>query len=223
MRQALCLATNLAIFFVDFNVEPRYRRAQILFAYAAIDDRRAVQVGVQDRSYGLRGISGRDRSETLDADDVGRGQIRLSGRGAAARTRRTRIRPSDRPWAQALPNESVRNPAEVKAMPQSKWSDKRERQYEHIKESAESRGKSEKVAERIAASTVNKDRARHGESDTASPSSLRGPSPEHRGGKHSHSGEAGRTRDQLYREARSRGIKGRSRMSKAELQSAVGA
>ena len=107
-------------------------------------------------------------------------------------------------------------------MPQSKWSDKRERQYEHIKNSAESRGKTEKVAERIAASTVNKDRARHGESKTASKSSLRGPSPEHPGGKHSRSGETGRTRDQLYREAASRGIKGRSRMSKAQLETAVG-
>ncbi len=107
-------------------------------------------------------------------------------------------------------------------MPRSSWSDKRERQYEHIKDSAESRGKSEKTAERIAAATVNKDRARAGESKTASSSSLRGPSPEHRGGKRSHSGEGGRTRDELYREAKSRGVKGRSKMSKAELQSAVG-
>ena len=107
-------------------------------------------------------------------------------------------------------------------MPQSKWSNKRERQYQHIKESAESRGEGEKTAERIAAATVNKDRAREGESDTASPSSLRGPSPEQRGGMHSHSGAAGRTRDELYREAAKRGIKGRSKMSKAELQSVVG-
>jgi plasmid stabilization system protein ParE len=107
-------------------------------------------------------------------------------------------------------------------MPQAKWSDKRERQYQHIKESAEARGKDEKVAERIAAATVNKDRARHGESETASRTSLEGPSPERRGGLHSHSGEGGRTRDQLYREAAKRGIKGRSRMSKQELQAAVG-
>lgn len=71
-------------------------------------------------------------------------------------------------------------------MPQSKWSKKRERQYEHIKESAELRGEDEKVAERIAAATVNKDRARSGESDTASKAFLKGSSPEHRGGKHSH-------------------------------------
>ena len=107
-------------------------------------------------------------------------------------------------------------------MPQAKWSDKRERQYQHIKESAEARGQDEKVAERIAAATVNKDRARHGESETASRTSLEGPSPERRGGLHSHSGEGGRTRDQLYREAAKRGIKGRSRMSKQELQAAVG-
>ena len=107
-------------------------------------------------------------------------------------------------------------------MPQAKWSDKRERQYRHIKESAEARGKDEKVAERIAAATVNKDRARHGESETASRTSLEGPSPERRGGLHSHTGEGGRTRDQLYREAAKRGIKGRSRMSKQELLAAVG-
>jgi hypothetical protein len=109
------------------------------------------------------------------------------------------------------------------AMPQATWSAKRERQYQHIKEGAEASGKSEKVAERIAAATVNKDRARHGESMTASRTSLEGPSPERRGGLHSHSGAAGRTRDQLYREAAKRGIKGRSKMSKAQLQAAVGA
>ena len=107
-------------------------------------------------------------------------------------------------------------------MPQGTWSDKRERQYKHIKDSVKARGEGEQKAERIAAATVNKDRARAGESKTASPSSLRGPSPEQRGGKHSHSGPAGRTRDQLYREAAARGIKGRSRMSKAQLQAAVG-
>jgi hypothetical protein len=107
-------------------------------------------------------------------------------------------------------------------MPQSKWSDKRERQYEHIKESAEAHGRNEKLAERIAAATVNKDRARAGEADTTSRTSLEGPSPEQRGGRHSHAGQGGRTRDQLYREAAARGIKGRSKMSKRELESAVG-
>jgi len=107
-------------------------------------------------------------------------------------------------------------------MPQAQWSAKRERQYEHVKESARARGEPERKAERIAAATVNKERARAGESKTASKSSLRGPSPSQRGGHHSHSGAAGRTRDELYREAAARGIKGRSKMSKAELLSAVG-
>lgn len=107
-------------------------------------------------------------------------------------------------------------------MPQGKWSDKRERQYQHIKEGAQEHGKSEKTAERIAAATVNKSRARSGESEDASPSSLSGPSPQRRGGLHSHSGAAGRTRDELYREAKRQGIKGRSKMSKAELKDAVG-
>jgi len=108
-------------------------------------------------------------------------------------------------------------------MPQAPWSDKRERQYQHIKEGAEASGKPEKVAERIAAATVNKERARHGESKTASRTSLEGPSPSRRGGLHSHTGAQGRTRDQLYREAAARGVKGRSKMSKEELQAAVGA
>lgn len=107
-------------------------------------------------------------------------------------------------------------------MPQSSWSAKRERQYEHIKDGVKAQGKSEKTAERIAAATVNKERARHGESETASPSSLRGPSSGRRGGLHSHSGPQGRTREQLYREAARRGIKGRSRMNKAQLQAALG-
>jgi hypothetical protein len=107
-------------------------------------------------------------------------------------------------------------------MPRTSWSDKRERQYQHIKEGAEAHGRSEKTAERIAAATVNKDRARAGESKTASPSSLRGPSPEKRGGQRTHSGSGGRTRDELYREAVARGIKGRSKMSKDQLASAVG-
>lgn len=107
-------------------------------------------------------------------------------------------------------------------MPQSKWSRKRERQYQHIKQSVEARGKDEQLAERIAAATVNKDRARAGESETSSPSSLREPSPERRGGQRSHTGAAGRTRDELYREAIKRGIKGRSKMTKAELEAAVG-
>ena len=78
-------------------------------------------------------------------------------------------------------------------MPQARWSDKRERQYEHIKDSLLERGKGEKTAEEIAARTVNKDRAQHGESKTASRTSLDDISPERRGGLRSHRGEGGRT------------------------------
>lgn len=107
-------------------------------------------------------------------------------------------------------------------MPQDAWSDKRERQYEHIKGSLEDRGESEETAEEIAARTVNKDRARAGESETASPLSIHDISSERRGGLRSHCGPGGRTRDQLYEEARKRGIEGRSKMTKAELEQAVG-
>lgn len=102
------------------------------------------------------------------------------------------------------------------------WSGKRERQYEHIKESQRERGSSEGRAEEIAARTVNKNRAQQGESRTASRSSTKDVSPQHRGGKRSHSGPGGPTRDQLYNEARQRGIKGRSKMSKKELAKALG-
>jgi hypothetical protein len=106
-------------------------------------------------------------------------------------------------------------------MPQQQWSAKRERQYEHVKDSAEARGKSEEVAEEIAARTVNKERARAGESKTASRTSTRDISSGRRGGLRSHSGAGGRTRDQLYEEAKRRNIKGRSTMTKAQLQKAV--
>jgi hypothetical protein len=107
-------------------------------------------------------------------------------------------------------------------MPQQAWSKKRERQYEHIKSGLEERGRSEETAEEIAARTVNKERARAGESEQASRSSLEDLSSGRRGGKRSHSGAQGRTKAQLYNEAKARGIKGRSRMSKAELLKAVG-
>jgi plasmid stabilization system protein ParE len=107
-------------------------------------------------------------------------------------------------------------------MPQSKWSDKRERQYEHIKQSLESRGEKEKTAEEIAARTVNKDRARAGESDSASRTSLDDISPERRGGLRSHHGSGGRTYAQLYAEAAKAKLRGRSSMTKAELERAVG-
>ncbi|MER7705760.1 plasmid stabilization protein [Kitasatospora sp. NPDC097605] len=101
-------------------------------------------------------------------------------------------------------------------------SPKRERQYEHIKESALDRGESEKRAEEIAARTVNKERARHGESRTASRSSTHDMSSGRRGGQRSHRGAGGPTYDQLYNEARQRGIKGRSKMNKRELSHALG-
>jgi hypothetical protein len=107
-------------------------------------------------------------------------------------------------------------------MPQQAWNAKRERQYEHIKDSAKDRGESTGTAKRIAAATVNKERAQHGESRTASPATLRDVSAGHRGGKRSHTGAAGRTRDQLYAEAKRRNIKGRSSMTKAQLERAVG-
>src|SRR3954454_7056342 len=102
------------------------------------------------------------------------------------------------------------------------WSSKRERQYEHIKDSLEERGRSENKAEEIAARTVNKERARAGESRTASRTSTDDISASRRGGLRSHSGAGGRTRDQLYAEAQRKGIEGRSKMNKAELEKAVG-
>ncbi|MFE5023830.1 plasmid stabilization protein [Streptomyces sp. NPDC056656] len=99
---------------------------------------------------------------------------------------------------------------------------KRERQYEHIKESAEERGESRKRAEEIAARTVNKERARAGESRTASRSSTQDMSSGKRGGQRSHSGAGGPTYDQLYAEAQRRNVHGRSSMDKAELKKALG-
>ncbi|MFB6893357.1 plasmid stabilization protein [Kitasatospora sp. NPDC056327] len=101
-------------------------------------------------------------------------------------------------------------------------SPKRERQYEHIKDSLLDRGESEKEAEEIAARTVNKERARHGESRTASRSSVQDISSGRRGGLRSHRGAGGPTYDQLYNEARQRGVKGRSKMNKRELAHALG-
>ncbi|NMO50138.1 plasmid stabilization protein [Actinoplanes sp. TBRC 11911] len=100
-------------------------------------------------------------------------------------------------------------------------SPKRERQYEHIKDSVEQRGGSTKRATEIAARTVNKERARSGESKTASRSSIQDVSSGHRGGKRSHTGAKGRTKAQLYNEAKQRNIAGRSSMSKAGLEKAL--
>lgn len=107
-------------------------------------------------------------------------------------------------------------------MPQAAWSEKRERQYEHIKDGLVERGRGEETAEEIAARTVNKERARAGEAKTASRSSTDDISSGRRGGLRSHRGPGGRTKAQLYNEARHKGVAGRSRMSKAELERAVG-
>lgn len=92
---------------------------------------------------------------------------------------------------------------------------KRERQYEHIKESAEKRGASEERAKEIAARTVNKERARSGEATSASGASQRG-------GERSHRGAQGPTKDQLYEEAKKKNVEGRSTMNKQELRDALG-
>jgi hypothetical protein len=107
-------------------------------------------------------------------------------------------------------------------MPQRSWSRKRERQYDHIKEGLVERGRPEPLAEEIAARTVNKERARSGEARTRSRTSTADISSARRGGLRSHRGAGGRTYEQLYNEARERGIEGRSKMSKGQLERAVG-
>jgi hypothetical protein len=107
-------------------------------------------------------------------------------------------------------------------MPQEAWSAKRERQYEHIKEGLRERGTSEDKAEEIAARTVNKERARSGEARESSPSSRRDLSSGRRGGLRSGTNRPkGRTKEQLYNEAKKMGIEGRSKMNKQQLQRAV--
>jgi hypothetical protein len=106
-------------------------------------------------------------------------------------------------------------------MPQGAWNAKRERQYEHIKDGLLGRGEDEDTAEEIAARTVNKERARHGEAATASRSSTHDISSGRRGGLRSHGGPGGRTYAQLYNEARQRNVRGRSSMNKAQLERAL--
>jgi hypothetical protein len=98
---------------------------------------------------------------------------------------------------------------------------KRDRQYKHVKKSEKESGRSEKRAEEIAARAVNKEKARSGESKSASRSSKRGSSASSRGGRQSGHGPGGRTREQLYNDAKKLGIEGRSQMNKKELQRAV--
>jgi hypothetical protein len=106
-------------------------------------------------------------------------------------------------------------------MPSTEWSAKRKRQYQHIKEGLVDRGEPVLLAEEIAARTVNKERAQHGESVTASASSINDISSSQRGGLRSHQGPGGRTLAQLRNEARQHGIKGRSKMNKAQLEVAL--
>lgn len=106
-------------------------------------------------------------------------------------------------------------------MPQQTWTAERERQYEHIKQGLIERGEPERVAEEIAARTVNKERARAGEAEEASPLSLDDISSGRRGGLRSHEGPGGRTYDQLYQEAKELKIQGRSKMTKADLERAI--
>jgi plasmid stabilization system protein ParE len=107
-------------------------------------------------------------------------------------------------------------------MPQQAWSDKRERQYEHIKESELDQGRSEDRAEEIAARTVNKERARSGEARESSRLSREDMSSGRRGGRRSGTNrQKGRTKEQLYNEAKRMNIEGRSRMNKQQLQRAV--
>jgi hypothetical protein len=106
-------------------------------------------------------------------------------------------------------------------MPQKAWTAKRERQYAHIKDSLLEGGKPRLLAEEIAARVVNKERAQHGESVEASPSSINDLSAGRRGGLRSHKGPGGRTLLQLRNEARQRGLKGRAAMNKAQLESAL--
>ena len=101
-------------------------------------------------------------------------------------------------------------------------SPKRERQYEHIKDSAEDRGESTGRAKEIAARTVNKERARSGEADQKSRTSTQDMSSSRRGGLRSHRGSGGRTKAQLYNEAKAKGVEGRSKMNKSQLEKAVG-
>jgi plasmid stabilization system protein ParE len=102
---------------------------------------------------------------------------------------------------------SIEPLTEEVVMPRRAWSDKRERQYEHITDGLRERGESEETAEEIAARTVNKERARAGEAQTASRSSVDDISSGRRGGLRSHSGPGGRTKEQLYNEAKHKGIK----------------
>src|SRR3954467_8795565 len=124
--------------------------------------------------------------------------------------------------ASITPRAGITSSREGDAMPQRAWSDKRERQYEHIKAGLQERGSPERKAEEIAARTVNKERARSGEAKQRSRTSTQDISSGRRGGLRSHTGPGGRTKEQLYQEAKRKGIEGRSKMNKRQLERAVG-
>jgi len=116
------------------------------------------------------------------------------------------------------------NPTERRISMPRQWTDKQERKYEHIVESEKDQGEPTRRAKEIAARTVNKERAQKGQTKTASRSSTSDMSSSRRGGLRSGTNrEKGRTRDQLYNEAKQRGIKGRSSMNKEQLRRAVDA
>jgi hypothetical protein len=152
----------------------------------------------------LNGVRASARAGQADFD--GKGPSMPTGTFRAANRRRA-LRPSQLRKAGTMPRGS---------------NDKRERQYEHIKDSAKERGASDERAKEIAARTVNKERARSGESRTASRTSTHDMPSSRRGGQRSHSGSQGPTKDQLYNEAKKRNIDGRSKMSKKELERALG-
>ena len=139
----------------------------------------------------------------------------------ATRHRRTASQVCMHPRGHGYPGRRRAASRRGAVMPQQAWSKKRERQYDAIKDSLEDRGRDEDTAAEIAARTVNKERARAGESEQASRTSTEDLSSGRRGGLRSHRGAGGRTKAQLYNEARSKGIKGRSSMSKAELERAL--
>jgi hypothetical protein len=125
------------------------------------------------------------------------------------------------PGVDPAPRLTATNTERRTQMPQQSWSTKRERQYEHIRDGLEERGRPKGESEEIAARTVNKERARSGEAKTASRTSTEDISSGRRGGLRSHRGPGGRTKRQLYEEARHQGVAGRSTMNKAQLERAV--
>jgi hypothetical protein len=156
-----------------------------------------------------------------DRSRCGRFRWRADTRGAPPSNARRQRVPTQRAGYDEDEIATKSGTGEGCRMPQQAWSEKRERQYEHIKEGLREQGRSEDTAEEIAARTVNKERARSGEARTASRTSVEDISSGRRGGLRSHRGPGGRTYRQLYEEAKDRGVDGRSKMSKAQLERAL--